>query len=535
MDIITQKQEIDTEIEQKYLESTSNNHRKKFAQFFTPVQIADLMANWILAQPNTKTILEPAFGLGVFSRVLLSKKNKLKIQGYELDPKIYSESKKYFDKTTNLNIRLEDYINNDWDKKYDGIICNPPYQKFHNFENKKTQEEIEKNLKFNFNGFTNLYAFFLVKSIYQLNKNGRLAYIIPSEFLNADYGKSVKSYLKKSKTLRHIVVIDFKENVFNDALTTACILFCAKDQNYDTVQFNKIDSLGELGTIEKQLSSYPNVSSNSFKVANTELEPNHKWRRYYQIQNAEKYDNLVPFSTFGKVVRGIATGANKYFKFSKSKAKKYSISEDYLLPCICRSQHVQTPFFTLKDFEKLKNYDKSVYLLNAGEDYDKHVERYLKKGINEEIHERYLTSNRTPWHSLENRAPSPIWVSVFNRSGLKFIRNEANISNLTTFHCIYPSDANLFPIDLNLLFAYLITDIAKEIFRDNQREYGNGLKKFEPNDINKAKALDLRLLDDSSREKILNIYSKYRNSVLKKDAKKTYIDQLNNIFLNNFL
>ena len=50
---------------------------------------------------------------------------------------------------------------------------------------------------------------------------------------------------------------------------------------------------------------------------------------------------------------------------------------------------------------------------------------------------KFLTKSRKPWYALEKRPPAPIWVSVFNRNGVKFIRNEANISNLTTFHCVY--------------------------------------------------------------------------------------------------
>ena len=62
---------------------------------------------------------------------------------------------------------------------------------------KNILKEIETNLKCKLNGFTNLYTLFLLKSIHQLRKNGRCAYIIPSEFLNSDYGKLVKTYLIK--------------------------------------------------------------------------------------------------------------------------------------------------------------------------------------------------------------------------------------------------------------------------------------------------------------------------------------------------
>jgi adenine-specific DNA-methyltransferase len=109
------------------------------------------------------------------------------------------------------------------------------------------------------NGFTNIYALFLLKSIYQLNTNGRLAYIIPSEFLNSDYGKLVKSALIKNKILRHIIVFDFEENVFDDALTTACILFCSNDKNYQKVKFSTIKKIDELENIQAYIANYGGV------------------------------------------------------------------------------------------------------------------------------------------------------------------------------------------------------------------------------------------------------------------------------------
>ncbi|XKW97782.1 hypothetical protein R8G64_04600 [Tenacibaculum maritimum] len=152
-------------------------------------------------------------------------------------------------------------------------------------------------------------------------------------------------------------------------------------------------------------------------------------------------------------------------------------------------------------------------MFNGQNSTNKKVSAYIKKGINDKINEKYLTKSRKPWYSLENRPPAPIWVSVFNRNGVKFIRNEANISNLTTFHSVYPTNSSLFSkVTNDLLFAYLLTDVAKEIFSDNRREYGNGLKKFEPNDLNKSKMLDLSTLTESKINQILELYSKYKKS-----------------------
>lgn len=525
----------DNLIEKKYSTSISLEHRKKYAQFFTPFQIASLMADWLLGNDQLKTVLEPAFGLGIFSRALLSKKSDLSIRGFEIDETIYLKAKEIFDGQQGLEILLKDYMYNDWNNRYDGVICNPPYFKFHDYDNKSMLNEIETRLKVKLNGFTNLYTLFLLKSIHQLSPNGRIAYIIPSEFLNSDYGKLVKMSLIKSKTLRHIIIINFEENVFDDALTTACILLCSNDQHFQKVKFSAIRKLDELSKIKKYMSSYPELKDEANTYSLEELGPEIKWRKYYQEQNEKQFRNLVPFTSVAKVVRGIATGANDYFAFSKYKAIEHGIHEQYLLPCICKAVDVKGNFFTKNNFNELVESSRQAYLLNAVGSDDFNVNKYIKFGEEIGVNKKYLTACRNPWYSLENRPAAPIWVSVFNRSGLKFIRNEANISNLTTFHCIYPIQSTLFKnINIDILFAYLLTNAAKTIFEDNRREYANGLQKFEPNDINKAMMLDLSLLDKVTEKEILKLYNKYRETALNSSPDETLVDSLNEIFKSKY-
>ena len=44
-------------------------------------------------------------------------------------------------------------------------------------------------------------------------------------------GTLVKDYILKSNCLRHLFIVDFKENVFDDAITTASIILLANDKN----------------------------------------------------------------------------------------------------------------------------------------------------------------------------------------------------------------------------------------------------------------------------------------------------------------
>ena len=491
--------------ESSYSKRIPIEHRKKYAQYFTPPLVAEFMTKWLLGNNNVKTVLEPAFGLGIFSRFLLSQKEYLQIRGYDTDAVVLNEAKALFD--GQVKLLNSDYLFSDWYSKYDGIICNPPYFKFHDYNNKEAISEVEHHLGLELSGFTNLYTLFLLKSLFQLSKNGRCAYIVPSEFLNSDYGIQVKEYLKKTGTLRYVIVFDFKENVFDDALTTTCVILCANDQLVDFVQFIKIQSVSEISSV---LENYPKATGEANVVAFENLNPEIKWRKYYTAEDVCPFKNLVPFSEYAKAVRGIATGANNYFAFNISKARKYGIKESNLLPCICRCADINGSVFTKDEYEKLKLQDKNVFLFNGMGGKSEAVENYLQKGETEGVDKKYLTASRTPWYMLENRLPSPIWVSVFSRSNLRFVYNKARVSNLTTFHCIYPQK-NLFQnVPTEFLFAYLLTDTAKKIFYENRREYGNGLVKFEPNDLNNAKMLDIRLLPEFYKKDIVGYLERYQ-------------------------
>lgn len=508
--------------EEEYIQKIGLAHRKKYAQFFTPEFIADFMVNWILEGKKNEDkieMLEPAFGLGIFTRSLLSFNEKIHVDGYDVDDVIFQFAIQNFKALADkVSLNKENYLTSSWTNLYDGIICNPPYLKFHDYDNASLVPLVNEKLNTHLNGFTNIYTLFLLKSIAQLKEGGKLAYIIPSEFLNSDYGVEVKRVLLESGTLRHVIVVDFTQCAFEDALTTACILLCEKTTGTSQVYFSNISNAKDM----------PSAFKKGIPYELKDLDPAVKWKNYYENMQAKKYSHLVPFSTFAKVSRGIATGANSYFTFKVSKRDLYHLPEECLRPCICHAVDVPNLIFTREDFDKLSQADKTVFLFNGcATENNKHVDDYILLGEENHFDKRHLTANRKPWYALENRKPSPIWVSVFNRNGLRFVRNNALVYNLTTFHCVY----NTGDIDTDILFAYLVTDMAKEIFLDNSRQYGNGLIKFEPNDLNKGKVVDLRYLSVNEQQFVLKIY---QNLCLGGDIQQKSIALLDDFFRKKY-
>lgn len=99
------------------------------------------------------------------------------------------------------------------------------------------------------------------------------------------------------------------------------------------------------------------------------------------------------------------------------------------------------------------------------------------------------------------------------------------MQNLTNFHGFFPHNPN--NEEINILFCYLLTPIANEILKQNKREYGNGLNKFEPGDLNEAYVLDIKKLSAKDRNFILSQYELLR----KKEAEEERIIlKLNELF-----
>ena len=147
--------------------------------------------------------------------------------------------------------------------------------------------------------------------------------------------------------------------------------------------------------------------------------------------------------------------------------------------------------------------------------------KYIEYGESLNVNKSYLNSHRFPWYGIEDKKPAPIWISVFSRNNLKIIRNELMIKNLTTFHGVYPliNDEE----SINIFYCYLLTPLAQKILRLNKRECGEGLDKFEPNDLNNAMILDLNIINQNDKNEILEIYETLKNKNLIEIEKLEFI------------
>ena len=134
---------------------------------------------------------------------------------------------------------------------FDAVIGNPPYIRIQalkewaplEVEHLKTQYQSASV------GNYDIYVVFVERALQLLNKNGRLGYILPHKFFNAQYGAPLRELMANGAHLSDVVHFGH-EQVFSGATTYTCLLFA--DQKPNTfVNIAKVDDLAEwraLGT-----------------------------------------------------------------------------------------------------------------------------------------------------------------------------------------------------------------------------------------------------------------------------------------------
>lgn len=491
--------------ERAYLDQVPELHRKRFAQFFTPLPIAKMMSTWVLsAKPNR--VLDPAVGPGVFPAVLRSIAPQIELTLVDLDPHVLQVAKHTINPSSAEFVN-EDFLSFDVKRTFDGIVANPPYLRHHDFSyTEDIFSVIGQRSSVGLSKLTNLYGLFLLEVGRRLNPGGRAAVIIPTEWTNANFGKPIKNHLLNENLLHTLIYFSHESLPFSDALTTASVLLLEKPLNkkHEPRSVKTIYLKEALSELElARLSDGFGIGDGRIVLKDIPADV---------LRNTKKWDYLIktdgqgekPSSThlgdLASTKRGIATGANEFFHLSMPEVEANHLSAPSIRPCVGRAVDVAGLCFTGSDFNKLVSEQRRTHLVTINEQPNEVERAYLEKGERLGLHERYLLAARKRWYQMENRPVAPIWAAVFGRSGLRFVRNKAKVLNLTAFHCVYPRRCD--EIFLDALVVSLNSRLVQSESAREHRVYGGGLLKAEPKDLLDMWVPPLEVFDQTTLERL---------------------------------
>ncbi|MEZ4666599.1 MAG: Eco57I restriction-modification methylase domain-containing protein [Anaerolineae bacterium] len=477
----------------------SKFERNQLGQFATP----SLLATSILEQakrflPGDKPIrfLDPAIGTGVFYSALLRVFPNDQIaaaRGYEIDSH-YGEAARLLWRDRRAEIVIGDFtqaLPPEQDKdKYNLVICNPPYVRHHHLpveDKKRLQAQTAQIIRTKLSGLSGLYVYFLGMAHAWLQEDGIAGWLIPSEFMDVNYGSAVRQYLTSQVTLLDIHRFDPEEVQFDDALVSSVIVWFHKQKPLPDheVRF----SLG--GSIDT-----PRLHQH---VSLDTLRQEQKWTRFPNRPVRTASSTELRFRDLFEIKRGIATGANDFFIVDAEQIHQHELPAAFLTPVLPSPRYLESDE-VLADPNGNALVKRPLWLLNCDLPEDVVAKNhptlwhYLQIGAAQGIKDGYLCRHRTVWYAQDKRRPSPFLCTYMGRPSnghtanpFRFILNHSQAVAPNVYLNIYPNQILAQALanrpELKHTIWHSLQSIPVEKLVDEGRVYGGGLYKIEPKEL----------------------------------------------------
>lgn len=489
----------------------SQLQRNKLGQFATPTDLAtDILSYAKKIHPKGQEVdfLDPAIGTGSFYSAALSVFEESAIrtaQGFEIDPH-YGEPSQALWADSPLQITLADFTTQICKQKSNILICNPPYVRHHHLgtpDKKRLKELAYQTAGIKISGLAGLYCYFLAIAHSWMNDDGIAGWLIPSEFMDVNYGKQIKEYLLSEVTLLHIHRFDPSDVQFSDALVSSAVVWFKKTKpnKGHSVEFSYGGSLNE-----------PRINKN---ITIETLKTETKWSRF-PVSEARKKHEHCKISDFFKIRRGIATGDNNFFIRTEKEIKDDQLSLDFFSPILPSSRYLPNDIIE-SDSNGYPILEKRLFLLDLKDDEEyisknhPQLYKYLQRGIADGVSDKYLCKNRPRWYKQENRGPAPFICTYMGRSDRKserpfrFILNKSKAKITNSFLAMYPCGELELALAEQPELAHIIwqelNSITSEALLGEGRVYGGGLHKLEPKELANVPVPGIKLAIDRALQR----------------------------------
>lgn len=473
----------------------TQSERNALGQFSTPYCLAVDIMKYIKINFDLQPIsfLEPAIGTGVFYSAFLDvfgSDMPHTALGFEIDSHYFCPAKNFW-ANSQLEMRNADFLDQCPEKQFSLLVTNPPYCRHHHIDPEKKkvlQRLVLQHTGIKISGLAGLYCYFLMLSTRWLKEDALSCWLIPSEFMDVNFGEAVKYYLLNNVDLVQIHSFSPDKLQFNDALiTSSIVVFRNRKPTHHDIIFSRDGSILE-PVIKKSFSrlSLSNKTKWSSLITNEiSVEPHSRIGDFFQAK------------------RGIATGNNGFFIVDEKTVNQYQIPKTFLTPILPGPRFLQKN--RIESVNGAPSLEQKFFLFscNLPEDEIKQnfpfLWTYIQNGNEKGISSGYICSRRTPWYNCEKSKPAPFVMPYMGRSDVghklfRFILNNSNAIATNGYLLLYPKPqyaSCLQDQDVLIKVWETLNAIPVELLVKSGRVYGGGLYKIEPRELMQVPATSL--------------------------------------------
>jgi adenine-specific DNA methylase len=445
--------------------SESPAELKARGAFYTPSTLTEFMAAWAV-RSSDDVVLEPASGDGAFVDAIASRLREVEgdvgsIIGIEREP---VEAAKVRRLVPRADIRAVDFFDlapTDV-PPVDAVVGNPPYIRYQGFAGLDREKALARARaqEVSLTGLASSWAHFVVHATAFLKRHGRLALVLPAELLHADYAGPVRELLLRR--FSSVTILAFDRMVFNDAIVDAVVLLASNDAQTG-LQVVRLPDDRALRTTQIAGEAGSTLMSGRWSGAIDSAANDVYMGALERYQTSRLGD-------FADVDIGFVSGANKFFVLSTEEANAYGLGAGVLTPAVDRPRDV--PGLEVRESERR-------HLLDLGHvsDLDPATLRYLARGVELGISDRYKARHRSPWYAvpLPRNEPHAL-LPYMSHLAPRLIVNTPGTRNSNLLHGVTFRGGAPAVRALAVAMCGSVTLLSAEI---EGRAYGGGVLKLE--------------------------------------------------------
>ena len=458
----------------------------------TPPELATAIATYAvsLLEPSDAPVHfgDPAVGNGAFYAALLQTLPRTRIAsavGVDISPTQVEAARSRWGHR-GLEVMQADYLHLERLQPRSLILANPPYLRHQDIPTpykKQLRERASVIMRTVVDAKSGQYVYFLILSHQWLADDGVAAWLVPSGFMRALYGRNVRKYLTEEVTLVRIHQFSANDPQFENAKVLPAVVVFRKA----TPDPNRTATLSIGGTLD--------APDSSRIVSIGALRGEDKWA---VLRSSNDVTNVgVRIGDLFSVRRGIATGANDFFVLSREKARALGLPSIALRPILPKSRRLKSDIIERED-DGWPTVDPQMCVIDCTLSEEEIAQRYSRLGeyLNSAegmgILKRNLVRHRKVWYQQEQRRPAMFLCTYMGRGTadrlpLRFIWNKSDAIATNGYLMMYPTK------ELTCLLKERPT-ARRDVFASLQRAalttiaqfsrlYSGGLHKIEPREL----------------------------------------------------